>query len=144
MAGQLLRTASWNTSPARIVWTGRLFVLLIVVATYFIALGAPRDVFSLGVWCFTGFTSLFPLLVGAIYWKRSNKYGAIASVITVSALWLYFTGDAVREKHAFLMYGMMPVTFFLLASAVAFVVGSLVTPAPDAALVARFFPPSRK
>ena len=132
--------AGADTSPARIVWAGRFFVLLVVVATYLIALVAPKDVFALGVWCFTGFSSLFPILLGAIYWKRSNKYGAIASVVTVAGLWLYFTADAIREGSGFLIYGMAPVTFVLLASAVAFVVVSLVTPAPDPALGARFFP----
>ena len=136
--------AGADTSPARIVWAGRFFVLLVVVATYFIALVAPRDVFALGVWCFTGFSSLFPILLGAIYWKRSNKYGAMASVITVAGLWLYLTGDAISEGSDFLIYGMAPVAFVLLASTSAFVVVSLATPAPDPALVARFFPASQR
>lgn len=133
-----------DTSQARIVWTGRVFLLLVVVATYCIALVAPRDVFALGVWCFTGFSSLFPILLGAIYWRRSNKYGAMASVITVAALWLYFTGDAIGTQGGFLIHGVLPVTFILLASTIVFVVVTLLTPAPDPALVARFFPDSAR
>ena len=121
---------------------GALSLLLVVVATYCIALVAPRDVFALGVWCFTGFSSLFPILLGAIYWRRSNKYGAMASVITVAALWLYFTGDAIGTQGGFLIHGVLPVTFILLASTIVFVVVTLLTPAPDPAVVARFFPDS--
>lgn len=132
-----------DTSQARIVWTGRLFVFLVVVATYLIALAAPRDVFALGVWCFTGFTGLFPILLGAIYWRRSNKYGAMASVLTVGAFWLYYMDDAITRTN-FLLYGVTPVTLVLLASTIVFVVVTLVTPAPDPAHVARFFAAKRR
>ncbi len=126
------------------VYLGRLFVTLLVLAAWLIGLWAPAPVFPLGVWCFTGFAALFPLAAAAIYWPRSNKYGAIACVLTVAALWLYWLDDALaaaRAGHAFLIAGMMPVTAVLAAAAVALVVVSLLTPAPPRELVQRFFSP---
>ena len=128
-------------SERSVVWMGRMFVISIVVATYFIALYCPKkSVFGLGVWCFTGFTSLFPILVGGLYWKRSNKYGAIASVVVVACMWLYYI-DRALEPGGFLLLGVLPVVLMLAASTLAFVVASLVTPPPDEAHIAKFFAP---
>ena len=88
--------------------------------------------------CATGFASLFPVVFAAIYWKRANKWGAMASVVTVAVLWLWFLGDALTDE--FLIAGMMPVTILLGASSVAMVVGSLVTPPPPQDLQEKFFP----
>lgn len=124
------------------VYLGRLFVALLVLAAYLIGLWAPAPVFPLGVWCFSGFAALFPVAAAAVYWPRSNKYGALASVIVVAALWLWWLDDALtaaREGHAFLLWGMMPVVFMVLASAAALVAVSLLTPPPDQRIVDKFF-----
>ena len=42
--------------------------------------------FTLGVWCFSGFASLFPLVFAAIYWRRVTKAGAIASVVVTAVV----------------------------------------------------------
>ena len=124
------------------VYLGRLFVALLVFAAYLIGLWAPAPVFPLGVWCFSGFAALFPIAFAAVYWRRSNKYGALASLLTVAAMWIWWLDDALtaaREGHAFLIAGVMPVTFMLLASTVVLVVVSLITPPPPQAIVDKFF-----
>ena len=113
-------------------------VFLAVAVTLLIGLSNPGGVFPMGVWCFTGFASLFPVVFAAIYWKRANKWGAMASVVTVAALWLWFLDDALTGE--FLIADMMPVTFLLAASSVAMVAGSLLTPAPPPDLQEKFFP----
>src|SRR5690606_10931850 len=65
---------------------GRLFVVLIVAVTFELSLLEPRSVFALGVWCFSGFTALFPLVVAALYWKRTTRAGAIASIVTATVV----------------------------------------------------------
>ena len=117
---------------------GRVFVFLAVAVTLLIGLSNPGGVFPMGVWCFTGFASLFPVVFAAIYWKRANKWGAMASVVTVAALWLWFLDDALTGE--FLIADMMPVTFLLAASSVAMVAGSLLTPPPPPDLQEKFFP----
>ncbi len=128
------------------VTLGRVFVVLVVAATYLVALSAPRSVFQLGVWCFTGFAGLFPIVFAAVYWRRSTKWGAMASVLAVAVLTFWFFKQAgYGANRDYLVAGMMPVVPIFLASAVAHVVVSLITAAPPARVVAKFFdrPPVR-
>jgi len=103
----------------------------------------PRRVFTLGVWCFSGFSSLFPLVFAAVYWKRLTKLGAYASIIAAAAAWIVLFREsnyAANPHYAFL--GMMPVATMFACSTAAMVLVSLVTRPPSDETVARFFPES--
>ena len=64
------------------VQTGRLFVALITLIAYIIALKLPASIFGLAVqYAFSGYAALFPLLVGALFWKGSTCWGALASTL---------------------------------------------------------------
>ncbi len=56
------------------VMIARTFIILIVAVTYGLSLFKPPSVFALGVWCFSGFSALFPLVVAALYWQRLTKW----------------------------------------------------------------------
>ena len=133
-----------RVSESQKVLLGRIFVVVVVSATYVIALWAPRSVFQLGVWCFTGFAGLFPIVFAAVYWRRSTKWGAMASVLIVAVAtgWLFRAAD-FGAKREFLVAGMMPVVPIFLLSAAALVVVSLMTRAPEPAVQAKFFDPPR-
>ncbi|HMQ14572.1 MAG TPA: sodium:solute symporter family protein [Phycisphaerae bacterium] len=126
---------------------GRAFIVAIVIITYLLSLWARNaSVFRLGVWCFTGFAALAPLVFAALYWKRATKAGAYACVITAAVVGLALFVQAWRqtglsEEHEYLVWGMMPVTVNIAASTLALVVVSLLTRPPSAAAVARFFGP---
>ena len=60
-------------SDKQIVVIARIFIVAIVALTYAFSLFEPRRVFTLGVWCFSGFSSLFPLIFASLYWKRMTK-----------------------------------------------------------------------
>ena len=65
---------------------GRLFVVLIAASAYVIALKVPPGIFGLAVqYAFSGFASLLPLLVAALFWRGSTKWGALAVVIWTDA-----------------------------------------------------------
>ena len=53
---------------------------------YLVSLFAPRSVYTLGVWCFTGFSGLFPLVFASLYWKRVTAAGAIGSIVAALAV----------------------------------------------------------
>lgn len=132
------------TDRQQLVWA-RMFIVAIVVITYLFSLSEPRRVFTLGVWCFSGFSSLFPLIVAALYWKRLTKLGAYACVLAAAGTWLYFFADSnfAANPHYALEVGgvkLMPVTGMLAASTVAMIVVSLVTPKPTDATIEKFFP----
>src|SRR5262249_26208268 len=64
------------------VHTGRLFIILITIFAYAVALRAPQNIFDLAVqYAFSGYCALAPLLVAALFWKRSTKWGALASTV---------------------------------------------------------------
>lgn len=124
----------------QIILLARVFVVAIVALTYAFSLFEPRRVFTLGVWCFSGFSSLFPLIVACVYWRRLTKAGAYACVLAAIASWCYLfreSGYAANPNYGFL--GMMPVATMVICSSVAMVAVSLVTRPPSEETIGKFF-----
>jgi SSS family solute:Na+ symporter len=126
------------------LWLARGFICLIVLLTYLLSLAEPRKVFDLGVWCFSGFASLFPLVFAALYWRRVTKAGAIASVLATVIAWFYYFQRSGYGKHEGLINGMMPVTIIFAISLVTLIVVSLITPPPPKKIVDKFFMTTKK
>jgi hypothetical protein len=62
------------------------FILAVTVIAYIIALNASTSIFELAIrFAFSGFAAMAPVMVAALFWKRSTKYGALASTIWVAA-----------------------------------------------------------
>jgi SSS family solute:Na+ symporter len=120
------------------------FIVMIVALTYVLSLFPPRNIFDLGVWCFSGFAGLFPLVLASLYWKRTTRPGAIACVLATAAVWavLFYRNIVAGPggEDELLIWGLMPVTFIVAASALTLVVVSLLTQPPSAERLARFFP----
>jgi solute:Na+ symporter, SSS family len=147
------------------VGTARAFVVILTVLAYLIALRAPESIFSLAIqYAFSGFAALSPLLVAALFWRGSTKWGALASTLWVAAsvigvamfqaavpapapgppvvVWKALGMDALaRTAGGTTIFGFLPVVPMVLISALLMVVVSLLTPKPSAATVARYFPP---
>lgn len=129
------------------VLIARGFILLIVAITYGLSvyLKNSAHVFDLGVWCFSGFAALFPLVFAAVYWKGVTKAGAYACIIATTVVWcVLFYRDILAVKPAgmedeLLIAGMMPVTLMIAVSAATLVGVSLVTRKPSEATLRKFF-----
>ncbi|MGB6219651.1 sodium:solute symporter family protein [Haloferula sp.] len=130
------------------VLIARGFILLIVAVTYGLAcaLMNTAQVFALGVWCFSGFAGLFPLIVGSVYWKGTTKAGAISCILVTASVWsVLFYHDIIAtkppcmEEEELLIAGMMPVTLIIAASAITLVVVSLLTKKPSDTTLKKFF-----
>ncbi len=150
------------------VHTGRIFVVLLTIVAYTIALRFPQSIFELAVqYGFSGFAALSPLVVAAVYWRRSTKWGALASTVWVIASvaavavlqWLvpapapgpptvvWSVGGVevlVRTANGTAVCGLMPVVPMTLVSVVLLVVVSWLTPRPSAATLARYFEPLKR
>ncbi len=146
------------------VHTGRLFVILLTVAAYVIALRAPASIFELAVqYAFTGFSAMIPLLIAALFWRGSTKWGALASTVWVviavagiaviqavvpapppgagTAVWTVGgTSVITRSFGGTAVLGLMPVVPVTVISALLMIVVSLVTPKPASQTLARYFP----
>jgi solute:Na+ symporter, SSS family len=150
--------------PAVQVQTGRVFVVALTIVAYAIALSAPQSIFDIASqYAFAGYSALAPLLVGALFWKRSTKWGALAvalwtaaAVAAVAALqwsvpapppgtlvrvWSVGGLDVIaRNAAGTTVLGFLPVVPMTLMSALLMVVVSRATPAaiPAAATLARY------
>ena len=114
-------------------------------------------------YAFSGFTALLPLLVAALFWRGSTKWGALAVVVwtavTMTAIavlqavvpapppgivvpvWTLGGVDVVtRTPGGTDVLGYMPVLPMLIGSSLLMVVASWLTPKPAAATLARYFP----
>lgn len=122
------------------IWVGRLFVVAIISITYIISLIAKPSIFRIAIWSFTGFTGLFPVVVAALFWKGSTKYGILCSIFSVILLWLYFflrywqtSGYTVGGT------GIMPVAVIIFVSSLTLIIVSLLTKPPSSETINRYF-----
>ncbi len=132
----------------------RLFIIAIVAVTYCLSLAEPRRVFTLGVWCFSGFSSLFPLILAALYWPRLTKAGGYACILAAAGswLWLFAASDFAAQPNFTVnlpvplavdadgAWQLMPVAAMITLSTVAMVTVSLMTKPPSQQTLDRFFP----
>ena len=107
----------------------RVSVVIISVIAVFIAKDPNSSVFDIVSFAWAGFGAAFgPVMLLALFWKRSNKWGALAGMFAGGAMvfiWKYL----VRPLGgAWDIYELLPA--FVL-SAVMIVVVSLLTKAPD-------------
>jgi SSS family solute:Na+ symporter len=117
------------------VQTGRLFVVLLTSVAYLIALRAPQGIFDLAVqYAFSGYAALSPLLVAALFWPRSTKWGALAVALWVAFAVIYTS----QVPGALAWYGLLPVVPMTLISCLLMVVVSLLTAPPSAETVERY------
>ena len=121
----------------------RWFVIGVVVAAYGLSLVLMKtaSVFNLGMWCFSGFTALFPIVFAALYWKRASVMGAYACIAVTAVLWiLWFKDSGYGADKGYTVLGMLPMAPLTILSAVAMIVGSLLSKAPEERKINKFFP----
>jgi solute:Na+ symporter, SSS family len=145
------------------VQTGRLFIILITIVAYAVALRAPETIFELAIqYAFSGYAALSPLLVAALFWKGSTKWGALAvtvwtalAVVAVAVLQAIVPAPAPgpatilwapggvevlsRTPGGTAVFGFMPVVPMVLISVLLMIVVSLMTRKPRESTVARYF-----
>lgn len=141
------------------VWAGRAFIVAIAAAAYAIAVALEdrEGIFELAVrFAFSGFAALSPVLIAALFWKRSTKAGALAATLWVAAgvlatAYLHsvsepgrpfpiLPGVFARTPGNVTVGGYLPVVPLVLGSAALVVGVSLLTRPPSAATIERYFP----
>jgi len=117
------------------VYFARGFIVLVTVLAYVIALITPESIFELAVrFAFSGFAAMSPVMIAALFWKRSTKWGALAVTVWVAVGVIY----TARVPGALAWFGLLPVVPMALISVLLMIVTSLVTPAPSAKTLARY------
>jgi SSS family solute:Na+ symporter len=150
------------------IWTGRAFIVLVTIAAYVIGikLKDAEGIFELAIrFNFSGFAALAPIMLAALFWKRSTKYGALAAVLWVAfamtaMAWLYFRTEGIapapgqpavpiypalgnlllRTPGNVTVFGYLPVMPMTIISGILVVVVSLITPGPSQTTLNKYFP----
>ncbi len=114
----------------------RVTVILIAVVAVFIARDQNSSVFQIVSFAWAGFGAAFgAVMLFSLFWKRTNRYGALAGMIVGGVMvfvWKYLIAPL---GGAFGIYELLPA---FVCSAVAIVVVSLLTPAPEKEVVEEF------
>jgi solute:Na+ symporter, SSS family len=117
------------------VQTGRIFVVALTIVAYLVALRAPQSIFDLAVqYAFSGYSALAPLLVAALFWKRSTKWGALAVALWTAGAVIY----TASVPGALAWFGLMPVVPMTVISCALMIVVSLVTRPPSLETIRRY------
>ncbi len=135
------RSAKDRYTDAQKLRIARTFIVVIVAVTYLLAMALKNEnVFDLAIWCFSGFSALFPLVFSALYWKRATEAGAVASILVALVTWAYFFHKSGYGGEYFVGPGIVPAAICFFASAGAMVLVSLFTSPPAQPTIDRFFP----
>ncbi len=148
------------------VATGRIFVVVVTAIAYLIALQTPQSIFDVATqYAFAGYSALVPLLVAALFWKHSTRWGALASTLwtagavaaiafiqtvipapppgTSIAIWTLGNSTIItRGAAGTFVLGLLPVVPMTLISALLMVAVSLATKAfatPSEQTLERYF-----
>lgn len=149
------------------VQTGRLFIVLITLFAYIVALQAPETIFELAIqYAFSGYAALSPLLVAALFWRGSTKWGALAVTVWTAAavvavailqsvvpapapgppsiLWAPGGVEVLsRTPGGTAVFGFMPVVPMVLVSVLLMIVVSMATQKPGTNTLAKYFAGSK-
>lgn len=125
-----------NISEKTAMTIARITVIVISVIAIFLARDPNSSVFGIVSFAWAGFGASFgPVVVFALFWKRSNKYGALAGMIAGGVMvfvWKYLVAPL---GGAFGIYELLPAFVF---GALVNIIVSLATPAPEKEIVEEF------
>ena len=118
-----------NFSGRRGMAVARAVMIAIAIIAAFLARDPNSSVFRVVSFAWAGFGAAFgPVMLMALFWKRSNKWGALAGMISGGVMVFVWKFLIAPLGGAWAIYELLPA--FLCALA-AIVVVSLLTPAPE-------------
>lgn len=125
-----------KASEKLVMWVARGTVIVVAVIGALLALNPDSSVFDIVSFAWAGFGAAFgPVILFALFWKRTNFPGAFAGMVTGGAMVFIWKFGISRLGGIFAFYELLPA--FILAC-VAIVVVSLLTKAPSEEIVEQF------
>ncbi len=114
----------------------RLTVVAIAVVGVVLAWDPNSSVFRVVSFAWAGFGAAFgPVVLFALFWKRSTKLGALAGMVSGGAMVFLWKFCIAKLGGVFAIYELLPA---FIVACVAIVVVSLLTPAPEQAILDEF------
>ena len=125
-----------NLSGKRGVIVARTTMVVISIIAAFLARDPDSSVFRVVSFAWAGFGAAFgPAMLMALFWKRSNKWGALAGMVVGGAMVFIWKFLIAPMGGVWAIYELLPA---FICATVAIVVVSLITPAPEKPIVDAF------
>ena len=118
-----------NATEKQVMWVSRLTLLVLALIGVVLALDEKSIIFEIVSFAWAGFGATFgPLMLFSLFWKRVNKPGAIAGMVSGAAMVFLWKLVISKLGGVFAIYELLPA--FILSS-LCIVVVSLLTKAPS-------------
>ena len=125
-----------NLSGKRGVIVARTTMVVISIIAAFLARDPESSVFRVVSFAWAGFGAAFgPAMLMALFWKRSNKWGALAGMVVGGAMVFIWKFLIAPMGGVWAIYELLPA---FICAIVAIVAVSLITPAPEKPIVDAF------
>lgn len=122
-----------TASDKELVMVGRLCVFIVAVVAVLIAYQRNETILNLVGYAWAGFGASFgPVILLSLYWKRMNKWGALAGMIAGSSTVILWTRFPFLKST---LYELIPGFF---ACLIAIILVSLLTSEPSKKILAEF------
>lgn len=116
--------------------TARITLVIVGVLGVIIAWDPSSSVFNIVSFAWAGFGAVFgPATIMSLFWKRTNKYGCIAGMISGAAMVFIWKYGVRPMGGAWDLYELAPA---FLVALIFIVVVSLITPAPEEEITKEF------
>ena len=121
--------AKKNATDKQVMWVTRITLLVIALVAIVIALDKDSVIFTIVSFAWAGFGATFgPLMIFSLFWKRINRAGAIAGMVSGAATVFIWKLLIKPLGGVFGIYELLPA---FIISCIAIVVVSLLTKAPS-------------
>lgn len=118
-----------DATDKQVMTVTRITLLTIALVAIIIALDEDSVIFNIVSFAWAGFGATFgPLVILSLFWKRINRAGAIAGMISGAAMVFLWKLVISNLGGLFAIYELLPAFIF---STICIVVVSLLTPAPS-------------
>ena len=125
-----------DASEKQVMWVSRIAMAVITIIAMVIAWDKESTIFGITSFAWAGFGAAFgPVILFSLFWKRANRAGALAGIVTGGVMVFVWKLVIKPMGGIFAVYELLPA--FIIA-AVAIVIVSLMTAAPEKEIVDEF------
>ncbi len=125
-----------NATDKQVMVVSRITLLVLALIGILFALDENSVIFNIVSFAWAGFGATFgPLMIFSLFWKRINKAGAIAGMVSGAGMVFLWKLVISKAGGVFAIYELLPAFIF---SAICIVVVSLLTKAPSKEIEADF------
>ena len=124
-----------KATDRQVMMVARITLLVMFIFGIVVAFDQNSSIFQVVSYAWAGLGAFGPLMLTSLYWRRTNKYGAIAGMLSGTATVLIWHNLVKPLGGIFAIYELLPA---FIVSLLFIVVISLLTPAPSAEVLHEF------